>query len=99
MIYPIFLVSPLNLFLKHKEERLKNRSSFQFEYYEKLVDIYGDDKHKGEDYFVDLFETDKDGVITSITPIKSVPWAVLFFVQNLMINQRLSRIEKNIGVL
>lgn len=70
----------------------------EFDYYKELVKAYTDDTHKGEDFFVDLFEADKNGIITIIKPTRSIPWAVLFFVQNLMINQRLSRIEKMIGV-
>lgn len=60
----------------------------EFAYYKSLVKKYG-----GEQYFVDLFETDEDGFITLLTPKTAVPWEVLFFVQNVMINQRLRIID------
>jgi hypothetical protein len=80
-------------------------TQLEFDYYQKLVKQHSDDKHSGEEYFRDLFDTDNNGFITIIHPTKSIPWAILFFVQNLMINQqmrvndkRLSAIEKAIGV-
>ena len=66
----------------------------EFEYYQELVKLCTDDKNKGSDYFNDLFETDDDGVITVITPIKNIPWTILFFIQNLMINQHLRQYDK-----
>lgn len=75
----------------------------EYKYYQQLVKQYTDDSHKGADYFRDLFETDASGLITIIKPVKSVPWAILFFVQNIMINQqlrsndqRLNEIEKQL---
>jgi len=80
-------------------------TQLEYEYYQKLVEQYSDDKQSGEVYFRDLFDTDDDGIIIMIHPTKSIPWAILFFIQNLMINQnmrsndkRLSAIEKAIGV-
>lgn len=71
----------------------------EYKYYQELV------KKWGASSFDNLFETDKDGRIIIVQPIKGVPWDVLFFVQNLMINQhmrsndeRISAIEKAIGV-
>jgi len=61
----------------------------EWKYYQGLIVQYTDDTHKGSEYFRDLFETDDNGIITIIKPVKSIPWAVLFFVQNVMINQRL----------
>ena len=66
----------------------------EFTYYKELVTQTTDDKIKGEDFFRDLFKTDEDGFITIITPKKSIPWAILFFVQQVMINQRLRYIDR-----
>ena len=66
----------------------------EFTYYKELVTQTTDDKIKGEDFFRDLFKTDDDGFITIITPKKSIPWVILFFVQQVMINQRLRYIDR-----
>ena len=67
-------------------------------YYQELV------KKHGASSFNDLFKTDKDGKITIVKPTKSISWDIIFFIQNLMINQhmrsndeRISAIEKAIG--
>lgn len=60
----------------------------EFAYYKALCK-----RHDGEKSFVDLFESDDDGFITLITPKKAIPWEILFFVQNVMINQRLRVID------
>ena len=66
----------------------------EFTYYKELVIQATDDKTKGEDFFRDLFKTDEDGFITIITPKKSIPCVILFFVQQVMINQRLRYIDR-----
>jgi len=65
----------------------------EFTYYKELVSQCSTEQNKGEEFFRGLFKTNDDGFITLITPQKSVPWAVLFFVQQLMINQRLRVID------
>jgi hypothetical protein len=49
----------------------------------------------GEDTFVGLFQTNSDGVITTITPSPAKPTQVivLFFLLNLMLNQRLRKLD------
>ncbi|KKL92814.1 hypothetical protein LCGC14_1880920 [marine sediment metagenome] len=69
-------------------------SNQEYKYYQQLIEQYTDDKHKGSSYFADLFETDDNGIIIIIKPIKSIPWEILFFVQNLMINQNLRQYDK-----
>jgi len=61
-------------------------------------------QYSGLGYFDDLFETNDNGIIQLIKTTKSIPWSVLFFVQNLMINQhlrqfdgRITDIEKKLG--
>ena len=71
----------------------------EFEYYEKLIQEFTSGAYLGKDQFRDVFEVDGDGCITFIHPPikKQIAWAVLFFIQNLMINQRLRRIERRLG--
>lgn len=72
-------------------------SDEEYKYYQTLVSKYTDGKNKGSEYFNDLFKTDKAGKIIIITPTKSVPWEILFFIQNLMINQHLRSFDKRIS--
>lgn len=66
----------------------------EYVYYKELVKHHTDDKTNGEEYFRDLFDVDSDGFITMITPKGAVPWGILFFIQNVMINQRLRVIDE-----
>ena len=59
-------------------------TDIEYKYYQDLVKQYG-----GTKYFSDLFETDNNGIVTIIKPEKETVWAVLFFLQNIMINQQL----------
>jgi len=70
-------------------------SNDEYNYYKHLVEAFSDkDKNiKGSIYFKDLFDVDKNGLITLIKTEKSVPWAILFFVQQLMISQRLRFVD------
>jgi len=63
-------------------------SDEEYKYYNELV------KHFGSECFEDLFEVDNDGFISIITPIKNIPWSVLFFSQQVMVNQRLRIIDE-----
>lgn len=65
----------------------------EYAYYRQLVKYHSDEKTNGEEYFRDLFEVDDDGFITFIAPKGSIPWGILFFIQNVMINQRLRVID------
>lgn len=62
----------------------------EFEYYKEISKQFG---AQSKDFFKDLFETDARGFITIIKPKNSVPWVVLFFVQQVMISQRLRLID------
>lgn len=70
----------------------------EFEYYERLVKEFTIGAYSGKEQFKDLFTVDEDGCISEIHPPmnKELSWAVLFFVQNLMINQRLRRMERKV---
>lgn len=68
-------------------------------YYKKLVNEFTTGTNNGKDQFRDLFDVDNDGCITFIhPPIRhQIGWGVLFFIQNLMINQRLRKMERQIN--
>lgn len=68
-------------------------TEIEYKYYQELVEKWGIDS------FNDLFKTDEDGKITLISPKKEVPWDVLFFIQNLMINQHIKDNEERIRAL
>ena len=65
-------------------------------YYDKIVEEFTNGGYSGKEQFRDLFDVDADGCISMIRPPlkKEVAWVVLVFLQNLMINQRLRRMEQ-----
>ncbi|MHA2216333.1 MAG: hypothetical protein ACXACY_10365 [Candidatus Hodarchaeales archaeon] len=74
-------------------------TDLEYEYYQQIVEEFSDGQYSGKEQFRDIFDVDGDGCIVSIRPPvkKQVAWAVIFFLQNLMINQRLRRMEEKIG--
>lgn len=68
----------------------------EYEYYQQVVITFSDGMYSGKEQFRDTFEVDEDGCIILIKPPlkKQVAWAVLFFLQNLMLNQRIRRVER-----
>ena len=70
----------------------------EFEYFQKLINKFTYGTYLGKEQFKDLFEVDSEGCIQFINPPldKEVAWSVLFFIQNLMINQRLRKIERKV---
>lgn len=71
----------------------------EYEYYQHLVTEFTYGTYLGKDQFHDIFDVDGEGCITFVKPPlkKQVAWAVIFFLQNLMINQRLRRMERKIS--
>lgn len=71
----------------------------EYEYYLSLVNEFTFGGYSGKEQFRDMFEVDDDGCITMIKPPlkKEVGWAIILFLQNLMINQRLRRMEKRVA--
>lgn len=67
-------------------------SSEEFEYYERLKKLFGDDAFRG------LFQTDLSGFLTGISPHteKATPQPVLFFLLNVSFNQRMRQLEKHL---
>lgn len=63
----------------------------EFAYFEKLLADFPD----GKQQIRDLYDVDDEGHISMIHPQpgRQVSWGLLFFFQNLMINQRLRRME------
>ena len=74
-------------------------SDEEFKYYQELVQKLTTDGIKGSDYFRDLFQTDDNGLITIIKPSKPVPWDVIFFTQNLLVNQQLRSYDARIKLI
>jgi len=65
-------------------------------YYDKIVEEFSNGSYSGKEQFRDVFDVDADGCISMIRPPlkKEVAWVVLVFLQNLMLNQRLRRMEQ-----
>lgn len=65
----------------------------EFKYYLSLKDKYG------EKSFADLFITDNNGIILSVSPPTTgdTPMAVIFFLLNLMFTQRMNTMYLEIG--
>lgn len=70
----------------------------EYEYYQKLVKEFTQGNYDGKEQFKDMFDTDDDGCITMIhLPLhKEIPWVTILFLQNLMLNQRIRRMEDQI---
>jgi hypothetical protein len=68
----------------------------EYNYYNQLISEFTYGNISGKDQFRDVFDVDDDGCISMIRPPlkKEVGWAVILFLQNLMINQRLRRMEQ-----
>lgn len=70
----------------------------EHEYYKNLITEFTYGTYDGKDQFHDMFEVDAEGCISMVKPPlrKEVGWAVIVFLQNLMINQRLRRMERKL---
>lgn len=68
----------------------------EWQYYQEIVKEFSSGSYSGTEQFRGVFEVDGDGCISIIRPPlkKEVAWAVILFLQNLMINQRLRRVEE-----
>ncbi len=68
-------------------------SDDEFGYYCSLKEQFGDTD------FVGLFKTDKNGIITSVNPPvnKTISLGIIFFLLNIMMNQRVRVLDKKIG--
>lgn len=68
----------------------------EHQYYQQLVKEFSFGQINGKMYFHDVFDVDEDGCISIIRPpLKTeIPWAIILFLQNTMLNQRIRRMEK-----
>lgn len=68
-------------------------SDEEYNYYKVLSEKYGTDSFRG------LFETDKNGIVTSVSPPLDgqTPMATIFFMLNVMFTQRMRIIDKKIA--
>jgi hypothetical protein len=62
----------------------------EWEYYERLKQIFGEDSFRG------IFQTDLAGHIAGISPPldKPTPQPIMFFLLNVSFNQRMRQVEK-----
>ena len=68
-------------------------SDQEFAAYQELVGQLGEEAFKG------LISTDDRGIITMVKPNRVVSWAVVFFLQQCMINQHLRLQDQRIDEL
>jgi hypothetical protein len=81
--------------IDHKGVDMTNE---EFDYYNELVSEFTHGNYQGKNQFHNIFDVDGDGCISLIRPPlkKEVGWAVIVFLQNLMINQRIRRMERKL---
>jgi hypothetical protein len=65
----------------------------EYEYYLQIKNSFN------ENYFNGLFLSDNDGIITAVTPspTKQTPMVLIFFLLNVMMNQRLRNIDDGVS--
>lgn len=70
----------------------------EWDMYQKIVKSYTTITNKGEDLFIDLFETDGAGVITFLRPpsARRTTLEIFLFLMALMQNQHLRRMQDQI---
>jgi len=80
------------------DHKVVDMTDDEFVYYNSLIEEFTYGTYQGKNQFHDIFDVDEDGCISLIRPPlkKQVGWAIIVFLQNLMINQRLRRMEKKI---
>ena len=67
----------------------------EFDLYEQLCKTYTRDYFNGKDLFINLFETDNDGLITFLRPPSSTfSMEIVIFLQNIMTHQHLRKIYR-----
>lgn len=66
--------------------------------YDKIVKSYTTQTNKGEDLFIDLFETDNDGIIIFLKPPSKfrTSFEVFLFLMSLMQHQHLRLMHKQV---
>ena len=72
----------------------------EHDYYQQLSRNLSDNGVSVSDQLRGVFEVDENGIIVIIKPLpgRQIQWGLLFFLQNLMIQQRLRRMENFVGI-
>lgn len=69
----------------------------EFKIYNALCQEYTTPQHKGEDYFIDLFQTDDNGLIIFLTPPKHrISIEIYLFLVSVMVQQHLRAMHKQV---
>lgn len=67
----------------------------EFETYEQLCKTYSRDHFNGKDLFINLFETDNEGLIIFLKPPSTqFSMEIIVFLQNIMVHQHLRKIYR-----
>lgn len=76
-----------------------NMTTDEWAMYEKIVKSYTTLTNKGEDLFMDLFETDENGIIIFLKPPskRQTSMEVFLFLMSLMQNQHLRILQAQVG--
>lgn len=75
--------------------RIVDMTNAEFEYCEELIKVFG------KSVFTDTFQSDAEGRILAVTPSTTDPtsMAIIFFLLNLTMNQRLRAIDSKLNKL
>lgn len=70
----------------------------EWDMYKKIVKSYTTATNKGEDLFIDLFETDEDGIIVFLKPPskRQTSFEVFLFLMSVMQHQHLRLMHKQV---
>ena len=74
----------------------------EWQMYRKIVASYTKPPYqKGEDYFIDLFETDNDGIIIFLKPPsqRQVSLEIFLYCMSIMQNQHLRQVHNQVDIL
>lgn len=73
----------------------------EWKMYEKIVKSYTTPTNKGEDLFINLFETDNNGIIIFLIPpsVRQTSFEVFLFLMSIMQHQHLRQMHKQIDDL
>ena len=71
----------------------------EWDMYQKIVRSYTSPTNKGEDYFIDLFETNEDGIIIFLKPPsrRQTSLEVFLFLMSLMNHQHLRLMHNEVS--
>lgn len=84
--------------LKIIDNKKVEMTNDEWNMYQKIVQSYTTASNKGEDLFIDLFETDNDGIIIYLKPPSKfrTSFEVFLFLMSLMQHQHLRQMHKQV---